>query len=465
MKEKNEVSEKSAWAFANTILTIQFLILLAVTAVFIAVPDFVVSFLTQWRADADPGKYALAVSSVRMMAPVLIGLLLGSTTYALLNGYKRFFLAALGDAAWKFCTIAVLVVGFLFTKDGVQLLVWGLVAGSVCKVLTHLAGLRDKLPEIRPRLALSHPAIKTLGLLMLPLVVGVLATNGRDFINNIYILSALDTSGLIQANDIGKKLFSTFSFLVPYTLSIAVFPFLCELANDKDNQKTGELVTRFGRMMLAVFTPLALFIAVMAVPFTSLIFKGGYFDEESVRLTAISLACYMFALPAAAIDPLMNTTFFANRKMVSVTVIGVTFSLMSVGISWLGLQVYQQTHNELHLLAFIAGGFALTRAIKCIVLVEILKRKIPMFPFAETTLFLARVSVAAAVAGGAAWLLLRQISALSFLSGRIGEVIQLGACAAVFGILYLACAYFLRIREIREVFALALQKVKSRGQK
>ena len=463
MKEKDKGSEASAWAFVNTLLTLQFFILLAVTAVFLAAPEVIVRAMTHWRPDtADAEKYGLAVKSIRTMAPVLIGLSLGSTTYALLNGYKRFFLAALGDAAWKLSAVAIFLAGLLFTKDGTLLLIWGLVAGSVCKVLTHLFGLRDKLSNIRPMLALSHPAIKTLALLMLPLVVGVLVTKVRDVFNNVYVLSTLETSGLMQANDIGKKLQSTLTHLVPVALSIAVFPFLCEMADRQDKRKMGDLVTRFGRMMLAVFAPFALFVAILSVPLTSLIFKGGHFGDEAVQRTAVSLACYTFVLPAAAIEPLMTRAFFASRRMVSVTVIGVVFSLMSIGISWLGLQTYLRTGNELHLLGFIAGGFALTRIFKCVALVEILKQKVPVFPFIETSLFFARVVVAAGLAGGVTWLLYRYVAALHFLSGRLGDMTKLGVCAAAFASIYFVAAYLLRISEIRELFDLVLSKVRKR---
>jgi hypothetical protein len=66
-------------------------------------------------------------------------------------------------------------------------------------------------------------------------------------VNNVYLLSALDQSGLMQANSMGRKLQSTLLFLIPYTLSIAAFPFFCELVDKNDHQKLGELVTRFGR--------------------------------------------------------------------------------------------------------------------------------------------------------------------------------------------------------------------------
>ena len=51
----------------------------------------------------------------------------------------------------------------------------------------------------------------------------------RDTVNSVYLLSALDQSGLMQANSMGRKLQSTLLFLIPYTLSIAAFPFFCEL--------------------------------------------------------------------------------------------------------------------------------------------------------------------------------------------------------------------------------------------
>jgi len=461
MSERDKESESSAWVFASTLLTIQFIVLLAVTAVFLVAPDFVVKMLTSWRAESSPEKYALAVSSVRTMAPALIGLSLGSTTYALLNGHKRFFLAALGDAAWKFCVIAVLLGGVLLKKDGAQLLIWGIIAGAACKVLTHLFGLRDKLSNIRPTLAFSHPAMKRLALLMLPLLLGVLITKVRDNYNNVQVLSVME-AGLMKANSFGKKLQSTLAFIVPSALSIAVFPFFCEMVDNQDQRKMGDLVTRFGRMMLAVFAPFALFVAILAVPLTSLIFKGGHFDDTAVQRTAVSLACYTFVLPAAAIEPLMNKAFFASRRMLSATVIGVVFSLMSIGISWLGLKAYAHTGDALVLLAFIAGGFTLTRILKCVALVEILKRKIPVFPFVETTLFLARVIIAAGLAGGAAWLLLRQLATLHILSGRIGDIAKLGVCAAAFTGIYFVGAYLLRIREIRELLDLVVAKLRKR---
>jgi peptidoglycan biosynthesis protein MviN/MurJ (putative lipid II flippase) len=341
------------------------------------------------------------------------------------------------------------------------MLMWGLVAGSLCKVGTHLFGLRDKLRQFRPEFAFSHPAFKRFCWLALPLLAGILMAKVRDEVNNVYLLSALDQSGLMQANSMGRKLQSTLLFLIPYTLSIAAFPFFCELVDKNDHQKLGELVTRFGRMLLSVFAPFSLFVAVAAVPFTSLIFKGGHFDAVAVQRTAVSLACYTFVLPAAAIEALVMQAFFANRRMLAVTLIGILFSSLSILISWVGLQV--SGGRELLLLAFIAGGFTLSRAFKCVTLVEMLKKNAPVFPFGQTAAFMFRVGLAAGLASGASWLLLERVSMIADLHGRMGDLIKLAVAGAAFGLVYLSAAYALRIGEVRELFALAWAKVRKQA--
>lgn len=461
MRQLGAGSEKDAWRFANTVLTLQFVVLVVVTAVLYLAPQTMIALMSVWNSSASPAKFDLAVRSVQTMAPALIGLSLGSTTYVLLNGYKRFFLAAFGDAMWKFCAVFFLVAGALLHRDGATWLMWGLVGGSVCKLGTHLVGLRDKLREFRPALFLSHPAVKRMGWLILPLLAGIVIAKVRDIYNNVYVLSVLDESGLMQANSIGKKLQSTLLFLVPYTLSIAVFPYFCELVDKNENASLGRLVTRFGRMLLSVFIPFALFIAVVAVPLTALIFKGGYFDAEAVQRTAVSLSFYTFMLPAAAIEMLVMQAFFANRRMVSVTLIGVSFSFFSMFVSWAGLKLCGS--RDVLLLAAIAGGVTLARTLKCVTLVEMLKKNAPVFPFFATLSFLGRVLAASGLACGVGWLLLRGLSGVSALSGRLGDLLKLGTVGAVFFVVYLAGAYALRIGELHELFAFVLQRVRKRA--
>jgi len=113
-------------------------------------------------------------------------------------------------------------------------------------------------------------------------------------------------------------------------------------------------------------------------------------------------------------------------------------------------------------LAFIAGGFTLSRVLKCFTLVEMLKKNAPVFPFLETLVFLARVSAAACCAAFGAWMSLR-VGWLSEAGGKAGEALRLALAGGVFGVLYLAAAYGLRIAEMHEVLCLIRNKLRKRA--
>jgi peptidoglycan biosynthesis protein MviN/MurJ (putative lipid II flippase) len=264
----------------------------------------------------------------------------------------------------------------------------------------------------------------------------------------------------------GRKLQSTIHLLVPYTLSIAAFPFFCELVDRDDRARLGAVVTQAGRMLLALFVPFVVVVAVVAVPLTSLVFRGGSFDALAVSRTAVSMACYTLVLPAAAIEALAMQAFFANRRMVAVTVVGIVFSSLSMAISWAGLTWCGG--RELLLLGIVAGGFAFSRTLKSVVLVGLLRSSAPVFPLAPTLGFLARLALCALAAGAAAWLALRGLAwapvaaCLPGGSGRVGDLLRLTAGGGA-GLLAAVAGYaVLRIREPLEMLQWARLKISRR---
>jgi putative peptidoglycan lipid II flippase len=399
-RDSGPEGERRAWRFAGTFLTWQFLILAAAVALLMVFPESVVRLLTSWTPENRPDKFALAVATVRRLAPALLGLSLGSTTYALLNAHKRFFLAAFGDAAWKFTAVAALYLFATRTGDPASVLIAGLVCGSVVKLLLHLWGLRDKLRFLSPSLGVRTEEFRSFALLALPLIAGVVFAIVRDNVNYVYFPSLL-TDGMMQANSWGSKLEKVLVMLVPTTLSIAAFPFLCEMAERGDRSVFGDFITKTGRQLLALFLPFAAVIAVLAVPLTSLVFGGGKFDAVSVQRAALAMACYTFALPAVAVETILMKAFFASRRTVAVSVLGIVFSTLSMFISWGGSRLFRE--NELLVLGVIAGGFALTRWMKTASLAVLFRRSAPAFPAAETASFLVRLILASAAIAGAAY--------------------------------------------------------------
>jgi putative peptidoglycan lipid II flippase len=463
----SEGGERSAWSLAHAVFRIQAVVLAVVVALLMAMPEGFVAVFTKWTAAKRPEAFGLAATSVRALAPALIGLSLASTTYVVLNAYKRFFLAAFADAIWKFAAVGAVLLAAVASRGQMrQSLVAGLLIGSVLKMATHLWGLRDKRGLFRARPDFHHPALRQLGALMLPLVVGILFAKWRDVFNNTYILSGLEEAGLIQANSMGKKLNGAISMLVPYTLSIAIFPFLCEMVDRRARDELGALLTHSGRMLLAVLLPLSCVVAVVSVPLTGLLFGGGHFDAVAVSRTAVSMACYTFALPAVAIEMLVMQAFFAHRRTVSVTVAGIVFSGLSVGISYYAVVVLGW--QGALALAAVAGGLTLTRWLKAVALVALLRKDAPVFPVAATMGFLVRAALASGLSAAAAWGGLRLVAALGVAGGsKLALLSQLAAAAACAALGFVAGCALCRVHEPREMLVWTLTKLrrKARGPK
>jgi peptidoglycan biosynthesis protein MviN/MurJ (putative lipid II flippase) len=420
-----------------------------------------VGLLTAWTSAAHPARFRLAALSVRWLAPSLICLSLGSTTYMLLNGYKRFFLAAFGDASWKFCLLAALGVGVGLFGVTYEAVLWGLLAGSIAKLATHLLGLRGRLGRLRFSLRLNTPAMRAMGALMLPLICGIVFAKVRDIFNNVTILSCLDTEGLMKANSLGRKLYVTIGWLVPYALSIAMFPFLCELVDREDHRAFARVLSRSCRMLLAVFIPLALVCAALSRPLSSLLFLWGRTSAGDVEWISLSMACYILVLPAAAVEYLLMQAFFAQRRMVSITVAGIAFSALSIAVSYAGIRLAGA--RGAWALAVVALGFTLSRTLKSVALVVLLKRRLQIFAPGETLLFLARCAAAGLAAAAAGYGGAAAAGGLAgTVTGKIAPLLQLGAGTAAAGAALLGALRLLRIEEPRVMCRWALERLRAR---
>jgi len=473
MKEKETKDEKAAWHFTNIVLTFQSLVLIAVISSIVCFPDFYIGLFTKWTEAEDPSRYRLLRQSLQVLAPALFFLSLGSTTYMLLNGYKKFFLAAFGDASTKVCIILGLVIGMKVFGLDYRALFLGILFGSAAKTLTHAVGLAKRLRYLRPSLDWRNPAFRTMLVLMLPLLAGIIFAKIRDNFNNIYILTHIDQKGILMANDLGRKLFATIQWLVPYALQIALFPFLCELVSQRDREKLGMVLGSSCKLLLAVFVPAAVLLFVLGRPISVLIFLGGKTGIELASWAGLSTACYCLVLPAAAVECVLMQGYFADQRTVSVTVIGVLSSMFSVMLSYIYIVFVGVTPQGA--LVVVALGFVISRCLKSAALAIYLERSTPMFHRRDISVFFFKLAVLSVAVGAVTWLVstgvdkvfpdgiskaLEQLGSGSDVHiSRVRIAMRIVIAGAAGGIVYLAGSFALRLAEPRQMIMWAVEKV------
>ena len=454
MKDAEERGEKQAWRFASTVLNAQFLVLLLTVSFLMLFPGRVIGLLTTWEEAGGEKQVSLdtAKGFLRVMAPALLGLSLGSVTFILLNARKKFFWAAMGEGSVRAIFAAV-----IFTLGSAPLLGhWalpvGVLAGSVAKVLTHLPGLFRQLKNYRPVLDFSNPKFRAFLLLMAPLVAGSFYAKVRDNFNQIYVLSKVE-EGLMSINFMGRAFTDTLGFLVPYALSVGMFPYLCEMVDRGEHKGLGKLLASSSRFMVFLFMPMAAVMALVSVPIARLLFEMGKLEAADARLVGLVTACYAAALPAYGIERVMMKGFLSNRKTLPLFIIGVIWSTVSMGVCWF-LVAFRGWGGQ-DALMVVALAYVATRILKAITLVAVLKRSIPMFKLGETAAFLLRALALTAACALAAWAARAGVAGLLPLEGlALGRLkMVLGMHLAVIGtaatVTFLTVAWLLRMEELK----------------
>lgn len=388
MRAKEKDSEGAAWRFTSILLNLQALLLIAVAGLLWAYPDVCVAWFSEFAQKG--GRSDLAVHFLGNMAPALLGLSLGSLTYMVLNGYKKFFWPAFADAALKGALAFGIIAGQAMGLKS-DALILGVLAAGATKLAVHLWALRDKLGRWRPTLAFDDPHFRAFLALVAPLVVGIVFAKVRDYYNRYYVLSMIEP-GWLSKNDFGGKLYSAVSWLIPYPISIALFPYLCELVERDDREAMGGFLTRSSRMLLVVLLPMTAVIVTLAAPLAQVLFQSGKVGAAEAAEVGTIMSCYTAVLPAAALEMIFMQAYFSSRRTVSVTVIGMFFSALSMAVSYLGVVRYEL--RGLEAVMVVALGFTASRWLKTFALVGFLKLGgLRVFPALPTLSFLARALV------------------------------------------------------------------------
>jgi peptidoglycan biosynthesis protein MviN/MurJ (putative lipid II flippase) len=404
MSELNRPDTKGAWRFASAVMLAVVAMALGIGVLAMLVPDgwCKLSELITGETVA-PQAGDLLRAQIPLLAPAFVAIAASVVTYMILNGHKRFFWAQAAEGVMRLVTVGAMVYAFATGLTGTAAaaaVAVGVSIGCVARLATHLAAMgRDAFAFGRPEFA--SPAARRFAWLIAPLLVGIVLAQVRDFINNFAVLLPLE--GLVTANGNGRTLYTSMANLVPWALGVAMFPYFCELVDRNDLAALGRILTRSGRVLALAFFAFAGSVAVMSRPFMYVIYgTTGGLDPADLDLAALANSCYILVLPAYALEKLVLQGFFANRKMVAPTLLGLAFSFISMGISVVGIRVFGLTGAAA--LATVALGYTASRCLKTVVLIAVLKRSVPMFPTRESIVFFAKAALVAVAAAGSAYL-------------------------------------------------------------
>jgi len=381
----------------TSIVVVFVLTALVVPAVVFAGPILRATFAREWLTDPARRDYvSLMIAFFRVILSGLVFIGTGICTYALLNSYRRFGLAALSGLAFKLLALgSFLFVGFVLGRreQAIFGLVGGIFAGCVGYVSVHLIGLgrMGRLKGVRPGLALRDPDVKRTLALFAPLFLSMVIFNGRRIFDKLFA-AQMELADYVAAQDFGFRFVETpYRFLIE-PFAIVLLPYMAGLAA-ADRPAFRRTAMTSLRALLLIFVPASLGFYLLRYPVIQVALEHGRFDAISTYLTCGALQWYIAALTLWGLDVLIQRIYFAARDTLRPTVFETAAMVLyfALAFAWRG----SLRHEGLAL------AFALSRVLKVTLLAAFLRSKLGGLEARTNLAFLGRLLVAAAVMGGA----------------------------------------------------------------
>jgi putative peptidoglycan lipid II flippase len=328
-------SRQEAFLLARVVLTFLVLILTIVTILGIILSPLIVRVIAPGFGGMGE-KYALTVLLTRIMFPYIFLVSVLALFMGILNSLKHFAAPAMAPVFLNLCMIAALVFLAPYMKSPTVGLAIGVIGGGILQLALQIPFLMGKGLSFAPKWNLGHPAIKKIGMLMLPTIFGSAIYQINQLVGTL--LASLLREGSVSYLYYADRLVQFPLGVFAIAISTAVLPSLSREAADGDLVRLKETLSHALRLSMFITMPAMIGLIVLREPIIRLLFQRGAFDSFTTIMTAQALLYYSLGLWAFAALRVFVSAFYSlqdTKTPVKVAVVAmlanIVFSLALMG--------------------------------------------------------------------------------------------------------------------------------------
>jgi len=309
LAKQRQQSEAEAHQFLDALATLLLVLLLILSLCGVLLMPWLLLIFAPGFHD-EPDRWQQALMLARWMFPYLALISLAAMGWAVLNGYRRFAVAAASPALLNLAIIFAALVLAPSMENPALALAFGVLAGGVLQLAIQIPALRRI--GWRPRLSLrwNQPAIRETMGMFFPALMGVAAVQLNILIGTI--LATLLTAGAVSYLYYADRIVQLPLALFGIAMGAALLPTLTSLLAKGD--KTGaqaQLQQGIG-WLTWIALPATVGILFLAQPIIITLFAHGKFGYHDAIATAHTLQAYAIGLIPFCWAKILSAACFAN---------------------------------------------------------------------------------------------------------------------------------------------------------
>lgn len=308
---------RSGWLLSSAIINLVSLIM-AITSLLSALyaPEIVRYVLAPGFSNTQQ---ALTADLLRILliAPTIFGI--SGLFMGILNAHQVFLWPALAPSMYWLGMI--LGVIFLAPSMGIYGLAWGAVGGAILHLGVQLPAIL-KLParQFDWTLGIHLPAVREVGRLMAPRLIGVAVVQLNFVVNTI--LASSQPEGSLAAIKYAWAIMTMPQVVIAQAIAIAALPtFSAQVARGELSEMRSSLAaTLRGAILLSL--PASLGLIMLRSPVIALLFERGKFSASSTELVAWALLWYTAGLVGHSVVEIVSRAFYALHDTKTPVIVG-----------------------------------------------------------------------------------------------------------------------------------------------
>lgn len=347
----DQKSEEEAQKLIHIAFTVVVITLLILTFLGITLSPLLIKIIAPGFIKI-PEKFQLTVKLNQIIFPYLFFMGLFALSMGILNSRRHFFAPAFAPI---FLNLSIILSVFLFYhifKVPVMTLAMGVLAGGVIQFLFQIPFLRKRGIGFKFNFNFRHPAIKQIGILMIPGLIGTAVYQLNVFIDTIF--ASFLPSGSVTYLFFADRLMEFPLGIFAIAVGMASLPSLSGLASQGKKEELKETISFTFRLVSFISIPAMVGLIALKTPIVNLLFQRGLFDFPATEKTAFALFFYSVGLWAIAGSRTISPAFYSLQD---------TWTPLKIAIICLGANVIL---NGILIFPLKHGGLALATSLSSV---------------------------------------------------------------------------------------------------